>query len=91
MINGFEISLPSLSFAYLRIVSLLFKTDYKFEGSEKINLFLANSLNEKSIINMEDSLFLLDMKETELIKNESKINIILSTPPFGASPSIRET
>ncbi|MDB8542513.1 N-6 DNA methylase [Turicibacter sanguinis] len=86
-LNGFELMMAPYAVAHMKVALLLKETGYKFEGNQRINIMLTNSLEEPGATkyNLFDSFLAKESISANIIKKNKGINIILGNPPYNIS------
>lgn len=88
-LNGFELLMASYAMAHLQIDLLLKETGYKATTSERLKVYLTNSLEESHPdTNTLFANWLSDeANEANRIKRDTPVMVILGNPPYSVSSS----
>lgn len=88
-VNGYEIMMAPYAVAHMKLAMLLKKTGYKFEGKNRLKVFLTNSLEKPG--NDEYQMSLLydalsgESIEANKVKKSRYINVCIGNPPYNAA------
>ncbi|SFG77891.1 type ISP restriction/modification enzyme, partial [Oribacterium sp. WCC10] len=88
-IYGYEIMMAPYAVAHMKLAMLLQKTGYNFKGTNRLNVFLTNSLEEPGNSEAQMSLFYDPLADESVAANEVKkkecINVCIGNPPYNAA------
>jgi len=82
---GFEIMMSPYSIAHLKMSYLLQEEGYEFEGNDRFQLYLSNTLETKELEQAELPLidtFSEEAKQANTIKKQTEIIAIIGNPPY---------
>ena len=91
-LNAFELMMAPYAVAHMKLAMVLKDTGYDFSHSQRLNVFLTNTLEEAGKDSMQLSLFENDSLAFESVeanhakKNEG-INVIIGNPPYSGISS----
>jgi predicted helicase len=88
-LNGFEIMMAPYAVAHMKLAMVLKETGYDFQGNERANIFLTNSLekagNTGLLMTFWDDPLTAEATESNRVKNNQGINVVLGNPPYSIS------
>jgi predicted helicase len=92
-LNGFEILMASYAMAHLKLELLLQETGYKPQKSERLRIYLTNSLEEyhADTGTLFASWLSAEANEANHIKRDTPVMVVLGNPPYsGVSSNMGE-
>lgn len=88
-INGYEIMMAPYAVAHMKLAMLLKKTGYRFNGKNRLQVFLTNSLEQPGHSDNQMSLFSDPLASESIAANQTKknrnINVCIGNPPYNAA------
>ena len=88
-IFGYEIMMAPYAVAHMKLAMLLQKTGYRFQGTNRLKVFLTNSLEKPGNSEAQMSLFYDPLANESVAANEVKksncINVCIGNPPYNAA------
>lgn len=88
-VNGYEIMMAPYAVAHMKLAMLLQKTGYRFQGKNRLNVFLTNSLEKAGNDEHQMSLFYDALADESIAANKVKknkyINVCIGNPPYNAA------
>ncbi len=88
-IYGYEIMMAPYAVAHMKLAMLLKKTGYRFQGKQRLNIFLTNSLEKAGNHEYQMSLFYDALADESIAANKIKkskfINVCIGNPPYNAA------
>ena len=90
-LNGFELMMAPYAVAHMKLAMVLKDTGYDFGSSERLNVFLSNTLEEpgtsdRQLTIFDDPLATESIAANAVKKNEG-VNIIIGNPPYSGISS----
>lgn len=87
-INAFEIMMAPYAVAHMKLAMVLKDTGYDFKSSERLNVFLTNSLEEPGDSDNQITLWsdplAMESVAANAVKKNIGINICIGNPPYSA-------
>lgn len=85
-INAFELMMAPYAVAHMKLAMVLKDTGYDFKSSERLNVFLTNSLEEPGYSDNQMTLWsdplAMESVAANMVKRNSGINICIGNPPY---------
>ena len=88
-LNGFELLMASYSMAHLKLDMLLSDTGYKATKSQRLNIYLTNSLEEHHADTgtLFSNWLSTEANEANHIKRDTPVMCVIGNPPYSVSSS----
>ena len=88
-LNGFELLMASYAMAHLNLDMLLTETGYKAKSTQRLRIYLTNSLEEAhpDTGTLFANWLSTEASEANTIKRDSPVMVILGNPPYAVSSS----
>jgi hypothetical protein len=88
-INGFELIMAPYIVSHLRLGLALEHTGFVFEGSDRLRIFLTNTLEVHTSTQLDwiGEHVAEEAREAERVKNEAAISVIVGNPPYEREPN----
>ncbi|WP_217699535.1 N-6 DNA methylase [Salegentibacter holothuriorum] len=86
-LNGFELLMASYAMAHLKLDMLLRETGYKENSSQRLNVYLTNSLEEhhKDTGTLFSNWLSTEANEANHIKRDTPVMCVIGNPPYAVS------
>lgn len=88
-LNGFELLMTSYAMAHLKLDMLLSETGYKTDSSERLRIYLTNSLEEHhpDTGTLFAGWLSSEANEANYIKRDAPVMVVIGNPPYSVSSS----
>ncbi|MDT0646974.1 type ISP restriction/modification enzyme [Zunongwangia sp. F260] len=88
-LNGFELLMASYAMAHLKLEMLLRETGYREESSQRLNVYLTNSLEEhhKDTGTLFSNWLSTEANEANHIKRDTPVMCVIGNPPYSGISS----
>ncbi|MDT0293415.1 type ISP restriction/modification enzyme [Mesonia ostreae] len=86
-LNGFELLMASYAMAHLKLEMLLRETGYKEDSTQRLNVYLTNSLEEhhKDTGTLFSNWLSTEANEANHIKRDTPVMCVIGNPPYAVS------
>lgn len=92
-LNGFELMMAPYAVAHMKLAMVLKDTGYRFESSERLQVYLTNTLEEPGNASAQLTLFddplALEAVSANAVKKNGGINVVIGNPPYNVSSNNR--
>ena len=95
-LHGYELMMAPYAIAHLRIDLKLYETGYNFEESERVHVYLTNSLEPAHEVPLQLELMMpalaVEAEDVNRVKQSSRFTVVVGNPPYSNfSANLTET